>query len=296
MAISKLPTSASLRQIMDKFEEISLQDFSSIDVITASELPVSGKEGQVCIVTDTEPNNIYFDYTKPSMSNTDIFIQYYNDELYETFQVSSKNKKINLKIRNVIQVKNNVQVNVKGYIYKDANWIALEPEKIEIYKYGDIDFVNAGEIGIYNANKTTLTKYNSNMLIKSTAKSSYDVFSIGTVRHSNLINLSSFKKAFFEISCSFEFHPLNTQGGTRLVVLNSMGNVIAEHNLQYIQKNNAYPYELWEFDRAIVELDISNINELCYLGIEVTSKTTLSSNQINYCTVHRIAVGGDVLD
>ena len=134
MTISKLPTSASLRQIMDKFEEISLQDFSSIDVITASELPVSGKEGQVCIVTDTEPNNIYFDYTKPSMSNTDIFIQYYNDELYETFQVSSKNKKINLKIRNVIQVKNNVQVNVKGYIYKDANWIALEPEKIEIYK------------------------------------------------------------------------------------------------------------------------------------------------------------------
>ena len=30
MAISKLPTSASLKQVMDKFEEISFQDFSSI--------------------------------------------------------------------------------------------------------------------------------------------------------------------------------------------------------------------------------------------------------------------------
>ncbi len=34
MAISKLSTSASLKQVMDKFEEISIQDFSSIDVIT----------------------------------------------------------------------------------------------------------------------------------------------------------------------------------------------------------------------------------------------------------------------
>ena len=62
MAISKLSTTASLKQVMDKFEEISLKDFSSIDIITASELPASGKEGQICIITDTEPNNIYLDY------------------------------------------------------------------------------------------------------------------------------------------------------------------------------------------------------------------------------------------
>ena len=34
MAISKLPTSASLKQVMDKFEEISLYDFSNIDMAT----------------------------------------------------------------------------------------------------------------------------------------------------------------------------------------------------------------------------------------------------------------------
>ena len=36
MSIEKLPTSASLKEVMDKFEEISFQDFSSIDIITAS--------------------------------------------------------------------------------------------------------------------------------------------------------------------------------------------------------------------------------------------------------------------
>ena len=41
MAISKLSTSASLKQVMDKFEEISIQDFSksNIDIITAKTLP-----------------------------------------------------------------------------------------------------------------------------------------------------------------------------------------------------------------------------------------------------------------
>ena len=47
MAISKLPTSASLKEVMDKFEEISLLDLSLIDVITATELPKTVKNGQI---------------------------------------------------------------------------------------------------------------------------------------------------------------------------------------------------------------------------------------------------------
>ena len=58
MAISKLSTTASLKQVMDKFEEISLQDFSSIDIITASELPAKVKEGQIVIITQNTPNKI----------------------------------------------------------------------------------------------------------------------------------------------------------------------------------------------------------------------------------------------
>ena len=61
MTISKLPTSASLKQVMDKFEEISLADFSSVNIITASELPSKGKEGQICIITNITPNNIFLD-------------------------------------------------------------------------------------------------------------------------------------------------------------------------------------------------------------------------------------------
>ena len=41
MTISKLPANASLKQVMDKFEEISFQDFSSMDIITSTELPIT---------------------------------------------------------------------------------------------------------------------------------------------------------------------------------------------------------------------------------------------------------------
>ena len=76
MAISKLPTSASLRQIMDKFEEISLQDFSSIDIITASSLPSTVKNGQIVIITSTKPNKIYIstDASDVTLGNTDILL------------------------------------------------------------------------------------------------------------------------------------------------------------------------------------------------------------------------------
>ena len=44
MAISKLPTSASLKEVMDKFEELSFQDFvKGFDVEVRSDLPNEAK-------------------------------------------------------------------------------------------------------------------------------------------------------------------------------------------------------------------------------------------------------------
>ena len=75
MSIEKLSTSASLKDVIDKFEEISFQDFSSVNIITASELPSKGKEGQLCIITNITPNNIFLDYKERELSENDIFIQ-----------------------------------------------------------------------------------------------------------------------------------------------------------------------------------------------------------------------------
>ena len=42
MSIEKLSTNASLKQVMDKFEEISLTDLFSLNIIIRNELPSSG--------------------------------------------------------------------------------------------------------------------------------------------------------------------------------------------------------------------------------------------------------------
>ena len=61
MAISKLNSNASLRQVMDKFEEISLSDFPNIDIVAKSKLPSQVKNGQIVCVSNNVNGKIYFD-------------------------------------------------------------------------------------------------------------------------------------------------------------------------------------------------------------------------------------------
>ena len=67
MSIEKLPTSASLKQVMDKFEEISLQDFSNIDIVVKNELPKDVKENMIVIISDITPSKI--------LADTKLFLQ-----------------------------------------------------------------------------------------------------------------------------------------------------------------------------------------------------------------------------
>ena len=83
MAISKLPTSASLKEVMDKFEEISLQDFSSIDIVVAEQLPGTVKDGKIVIIEEEKINKIICN-TKPyedvPLNNNEVYIKLKNHE------------------------------------------------------------------------------------------------------------------------------------------------------------------------------------------------------------------------
>ena len=82
MTISKLPANASLKQVMDKFEEISFQDFSSMDIITSTELPSTVKNGRVVIITSINPENIIcsFFYNDFELNEGDINIKLSDNE------------------------------------------------------------------------------------------------------------------------------------------------------------------------------------------------------------------------
>ena len=58
MPINKLPIEASLKEVMDKFEEISLIDLSKIDIVVKNELPSIVKNGQIVVIYKKVANKI----------------------------------------------------------------------------------------------------------------------------------------------------------------------------------------------------------------------------------------------
>lgn len=154
MAISKLASNASLRQVMDKFEEISLMDFSSnvslaIDIITASSLPSTVKNGRIVVVTNTTPTNIIFDYKAPaSKVHGDLFIQTYAQDL-KKFEIKSDNKKVILNIKNVSQYLNGSYSIAKAYLGVNGSWVPLFDTKLYLFDNGNQYNATTGGYGTY---------------------------------------------------------------------------------------------------------------------------------------------------
>ena len=289
MAISKLSTTASLKQVMDKFEEISLQDFSSIDIITASELPTSGKEGQICIITDTEPNNIYLDYEKPRLSNSDIYIKYHTIDSFETFTITSSKKSAKFKIRDIIQKKNDAEVEVFGYIYINSAWKSLIPPNLDIYINGLMSD-SAGSIRILDKIGNTKITLNSTHIVgTATANAST---SSGIITHTNSIDLSAYKKLYVDLSCILNRNSVNVRGSAKIGVFDSTGDVVTSKNLNYIEKGD----DSLVIERSVYELDINNINGEYFVGVFIDCYTSYLTSYTNKCSIYRISVGGDTLD
>lgn len=297
MAISKLSTSASLKQVMDKFEEISLQDFSSIDVITASKLPTNGKEGQLCIITNVKPSKIYFDYVTPKLSKSEIFIQYFTIDGYDTFTVKDNLSNINLKIRTIVQNKNGTNSNVEGYIYRENSWKPLIPPQIDIYKNGQTD-TSTGAISVYNGINTTLsfdTKGYMTATATKPSKSSAPKEASGIIRHSELIDLTPFKRLFVDLTCTASIYT-NVSKSASIQVYNQSGDVVSSYNLTYTKTNSNYSQETWKVKRNMYELDVSNINIPCYVGVKIyLYDDTYAIEHTNECLIYRMSLGGEIL-
>ena len=190
MAISKLPTSASLRQIMDKFEEISLQDFSSIDIITASSLPSTVKNGQIVIITSTKPNKIYIstDASDVTLGNTDILLCI-GGSTKRTLASSSKEFK--LPFASCMQ-----NGKYLAAYYGDSNrWVQITLIETYMLQAGT---VKIGSFSILNAssNKDTMLANGAlNLKANGTLGTSYCY-----VGNSEKLNLDKYSKMFVKIS------------------------------------------------------------------------------------------------
>lgn len=131
MAISKLSTTASLKQVMDKFEEISLQDFSSINIKVMSSLPSSAKEGDIIILNSYEYTKVIVARKEPNLNNNEIWLS-----VLELGESNIKSKKIDF-ISSVMDCK----IKING-----------QTERLNVYEYKNNSFIHLNsDFNIYIA-------------------------------------------------------------------------------------------------------------------------------------------------
>ena len=303
MAISKLPTSASLKQVMDKFEEISLQDFSSIDVITASELPNGGKEGQLCIITDTKPSSILFNYDNTiDIDETEILILYNTADSFQEYNINTSNINMKLRLRYVIQKINGVNTMKKGYVYLEGKWKPLLPTELYIFKSGEglaSGFSYTDERTAIGSGSTTnvvskvtqsITSIISDVQLGSNSLVKYQI----TFDKSN-INLEGYKKLYVDLKIDgkgpanlddFNFKIQIINPNTNSVVAST---VIAKGNFDF----SSYTYK---FARQYKEINVEHLTgEHIIKFISYVKDPTTHDNPFMKTTIYNIVLGDEIL-
>ena len=277
MAISKLPTSASLKQVMDKFEEISLQDFSSIDIITASELPAEVKEGQIVIITQNTPNKIYV-----SLSNDEINLNQ-NDIL---LQVSSQNtnkkplycrdKEICLTYKSCIQNEKYLE----SYYGEDGEWVQITYTNTYILRNGEVEMGNFLLVGGVNED-TLLNNGKLNLKVNGTFTA------YGFVANNKYLDLSMHSKLFVKISSMI----LSPIGSSWLQTNNYIEFGIANDpngsGFYSVKQNYTNTTSSKTYNDLLVEIDISKVNNGYFL-LKSGYQGTSSYNEIHITDIYMV--------
>ena len=277
MTISKLPTSASLKQVMDKFEEISLQDFSSIDIITASELPSVVKEGQIVIITQNTPNKIYV-----SLSNDEINLNQ-NDIL---LQVSSQNtnkkplycrdKEICLTYKSCIQNEKYLE----SYYGEDGEWVQITYTNTYILRNGEVEMGNFLLVG--GINRDTLLK-NGNLNLKVDGSTT----AYGYVANNKYLDLSMYSKLFVKIS-SMILSPISSSWlQNNNYIEFGIANDASGSGFYSVKQNYTNTTSSKTYNDLLVEIDISKVNNGYFL-LKSGYQGTSSYNEIHITDIYMV--------
>lgn len=136
MAISKLPTSASLKEVMDKFEEISLQDIESIDIKVLTSLPSTVVNNQIVIITNnpSELNSqVYFTNRGTAIPVGKLGISYSITENEKVLNLNFGNTLAKIYLDKAYKNNNGKLNSVKCYLGKEGKWIKVSDTTEFIY-------------------------------------------------------------------------------------------------------------------------------------------------------------------
>lgn len=260
MSIEKLSTNASLKEVMDKFEELSFQDFSSIDIVTAKELPQEVKENKIVIITDTLTDTIvasYFD-DDASTENGSIFIKLTTEERENSLTITSKSKKITLNVSHISQV--NGERMLASYVGKNGKWIPLTVKELVVFRGGT--YPNEALTGSFESYVTSSEWVNvalsGNCLDFSNYAGGRDLGSTNKSKTTKNIDFSSFNTLSFTVD-SVSIHK-------SLTYIIGIGNNVASVTVTGV---------------GTYELDISNINTSDYMFVNLQRRTYYGQKDSN---------------
>jgi hypothetical protein len=167
MVINKLPTSASLKEVIDKFEEISLQDFSSINITVAEQLPDTVKDGKIVIIEEEKINKIMCD-TKPykdvTLNNNEVYIELNNheDNLALKCEIVNNIHLFNYYISAIYKKIDDTITQCKDvYMGIDGAWVKVLDSKVDIFANGKFKDGLSLTKGYVDSGATCTTKITS---------------------------------------------------------------------------------------------------------------------------------------
>ena len=299
MSIEKLSTNASLKDVMDKFEEIGFQDFSSIDIIVVDELPTKVKNGQLCILKDNFTGHIYMaDETPSNIQEGDMFIKTNNDITgSKEFVVNDSKSSINLIIRAVRIFEGGVLVPVTAYLGEGDVWNILEKTKCVVFNNGAFDSIIGGmkhEVVATDSNSSTSHTIGKTLTLTQSGKS--NAVGKNQLTTNKLIDLSVFDYLHIDIYAKTSSANSYIKGyDCQVQIINSSGTVVAKYDPSYSKISTPSP-GYYEISRRTYKLDIKNVLEPCYrriYGACGCESTTTISNTI---TVYSLILGGEVIE
>ena len=124
---------ASLISKVDNEFDRKNANSAKLDIIFASELPTTVKEGQVVIISNTE-GNVYINKIDPgNLINGDVFIEVNHLESVVDIPIQTEGLDVGIPVYRANQFNDGVGSQVMCYVGKNGEWIETVPNDIYLY-------------------------------------------------------------------------------------------------------------------------------------------------------------------
>ena len=278
MSIEKLSTNASLKEVIDKFEEISLQDFFSIDIVVAEQLPDTVKDGKIVIIEEEKINKIIYD-TKPyedvTLNNNEIYIKLNNHEDNWALECEIVNNMylFNYNINAIYKkIDDTITLCKDVYMGIDGAWVKVLDSKLDIFANGKFKDGLSLKVS-YTSYGTCTTKITSGsatypncIYIKQGTTSSYGA---AACIIDNPIDVTSYKKLAFVLE-SLEYDSgqgkINLYLGLHTQSQGSPSSLKAKYSIDALDAVTS---------TLLCEVDISNLTGEHYIQLGVYGSGTV---------------------